>query len=255
MKWEPIFLWSEKKTASFIRQRFAIPHNAVTIEDKSVLVVDDKGRRWRLPLGDDKYRSLTDNGLLRVCREVATERDLFSCMGTFYELPAENADGYAKIRPVSTHNYRINDYASYRGMLVMSGTMTEDIDNKHIITSNDGKAKVWVGVIDDLWSFGKPSGHGGPWKNDNVKAGVPSDPYLIAFYDKKELTITHKSDSPVGFTVEVDPTGNGDWMTYTKCRVEPGKSFTHKFPAEFQGRWIRFVADKDVNATALLEYN
>lgn len=245
----------DAKTASFIRQRFAIPHNAVTIEDKSVLVVDDKGRRWRLPLGDDKYRSLTDNGLLRVCREVATERDLFSCMGTFYELPAENADGYAKIRPVSTHNYRINDYASYRGMLVMSGTMTEDIDNKHIITSNDGKAKVWIGVIDDLWSFGKPSGHGGPWKNDNVKAGVPSDPYLIAFYDKKELTITHKSDSPVGFTVEVDPTGNGDWMTYTKCRVEPGKSFTHKFPAEFQGRWIRFVADKDVNATALLEYN
>lgn len=59
--------------------------------------------------------------MLRICREVATERDLFSCMGTFYELPAENADGYAKIRPVSTHNYRINDYASYRGMLVLTG--------------------------------------------------------------------------------------------------------------------------------------
>jgi hypothetical protein len=42
-------------------------------------------------------------------------------MGTFYELPAENADGYAKIRPVATHNYKINDYASYRGMMILTG--------------------------------------------------------------------------------------------------------------------------------------
>jgi hypothetical protein len=67
------------------------------------------------------YKDLTGQALLRICREVATERDLFSCMGTFYELPAENADGYAKIRPISTHHYRINDYASYRGMLLMTG--------------------------------------------------------------------------------------------------------------------------------------
>ena len=24
---------------------------------------------------------------------------------------------------------------------------------------------VWAGAIDDLWSMGKPTGKGGPWKN------------------------------------------------------------------------------------------
>ena len=90
------------------------------------MIVDDLNRRSRLPLGDETYKELTNQGVLRVCREVATERDMFSCMGTFYELPAENADGYAKIRPISTHNYRINDYASYRGMLVLTGVTPED---------------------------------------------------------------------------------------------------------------------------------
>ena len=59
--------------------------------------VDDLGRRWCLPLGDESYRELTRQGELRICREVATERDRFSCMGTFYELPAENAAGYDKL--------------------------------------------------------------------------------------------------------------------------------------------------------------
>ena len=72
--------------------------------------------------------------VLRICREVATERDMFSCHGTFYELPAENADGYAKIRPVATHNFRIHDYASYRGMLILTGVEPEAAaTNEHII--------------------------------------------------------------------------------------------------------------------------
>ena len=53
----------------------------------------------------------------RVDREVCTERDLFNCHGTFYELPAENAGGFAKVRPVTTHNRRVHDYCSYRGLL------------------------------------------------------------------------------------------------------------------------------------------
>jgi hypothetical protein len=158
------------ETSSFIRTRFAVPQQVVTIDGASVLIVDDSERRWRLPLGNEAYRALTDRALLRVCREVATERDLFNCMGTFYELPAENADGYAKIRPVSSHNLRINDYASYRGMLVLTGITPEKAtDNPHIILSDDKKAAVWVGVIDDLWKLGKPVGMGGPWNDSDVK--------------------------------------------------------------------------------------
>ena len=198
------------QTANFIREKFAIPRQVVTVEESSILVVDDRDRRWRLPLGNAEYSSLMGQEMLRICREVATERDLFNCHGTFYELPAENADGYAKIRPIASHNFWINDYASYRGMLVMTGIdPKKGKDNEHIIVSEDGRAAVWVGAIDDLWQLGKPVGMGGPWKDSQVKAGVASDPFLIGFYDRKSLSLSHKSVKDVTFTIEVDPCGNG----------------------------------------------
>lgn len=245
----------DAKTADFIREKFAIPHQVVTIDESSILIVDDKGRRWRLPLGDENYTKLMGQDVLRICREVATERDMFSCHGTFYELPAENADGYAKIRPIATHDFRIHDYASYRGMLIMTGINPKAASgNEHIIVSEDGKAAVWAGAIDDLWSLGKPTGKGGPWKNTAVEAGVASDPYLIGFYDKKELTLSHNSQKDVTFTIEVDPTGNGKWMKYTTLTVKPGESLTHELKDPFQARWIRFSTDTNTNATAWLEY-
>lgn len=245
----------DAKTADFIREKFAIPHQVVTIDESSILIVDDKGRRWRLPLGDESYTKLMGQDVLRICREVATERDMFSCHGTFYELPAENADGYAKIRPIATHDFRIHDYASYRGMLIMTGINPKAAgSNEHIIVSEDGKAAVWAGAIDDLWSLGKPTGKGGPWKNTAVEAGVASDPYLIGFYDKKELTLSHDSQKEVAFTIEVDPTGNGKWMRYTTLTVKPGESLTHELKDPFQARWIRFSVDANTNATAWLEY-
>lgn len=245
----------DAKTADFIREKFAIPHQVVTIDESSILIVDDKNRRWRLPLGDKKYTKLMGQNVLRICREVATERDMFSCHGTFYELPAENADGYAKIRPVATHNFRIHDYASYRGMLILTGVEPEvAANNEHIIVSEDGKAAVWAGVIDDLWNLGKPTGQGGPWKNTAVKAGEVSDPYLIGFYDRKTLTLSHTAQQNVIFTVEVDPTGNGKWIKYTALTIKPGESLIHELKAPFQARWIRFSTDVDTNATAWLDY-
>jgi len=245
----------DAEMAEFIRERFAIPRNVVTIEESSALIIDDSNRRWRLPLGNEIFNSLTEEGSLRICREVATERDLFNCMGTFYELPAENADGFARIRPVASHNFRINDYASYRGMLIMTGIDTDKANhNNHIILSDDTKAAVWAGVIDDLWKLGKPVGHGGPWKNSTIKAGIPSDPYLIGFYDRKKLQLSHNSDKTVSFTIETDPAGNGPWMIFKKITVESGKTYEFEFPSNFSARWIRFRTDHNCQATAWLDY-
>ena len=246
-------------TAAFIRTEQAIPVPAscdITIDKSSVLIIDDKKRRWRLPISNDQLGNATVQGQLRICREIATERDLFNCMGTFYELPAENADGYAKIRPIASHKYCINDYASYRGMLVMSGVTPEEGENNpHIVISDDNKAAVWVGAIDDLWKLGEPVGTGGPLKDDNVKAGVPCDPYLIGFYDKKKMSLSHNDDSDVTFTVEIDPTGNGCWMTYKEYTVKPGEVLEEIFPEGFQARWIRFRTDKNTKGvTTWLEY-
>ncbi|RPD41408.1 hypothetical protein [Chitinophaga barathri] len=238
---------------SFIKEKFAIPKQAVTVEAASVLIVDDNGRRWRLPLGNKAFTGLTEQGALRICREVATERDLLNCHGTFYELPAENADGYAKIRPVASHNFRINDYASYRGLLILTG-INPAAKSPRIIRSADGKAAVWAGVIDDLWKLGKPTGKGGPWSSSAVKAGEPSDPYLVAFYDQRSLQLSHEANASIVFTIEMDPVGNGVWMKYKTITVKPGETFRHSFPEGIQARWIRFTADKDCEASAILEY-
>ncbi|WP_163325430.1 hypothetical protein [Draconibacterium mangrovi] len=244
----------DAKTNSFIKEKFAIPENVVEFENSSVLVIDDSGRRWRLPLGNDVYQKLTNAAQLRICREVATERDLLNCAGTFYELPAENADGFAKIRPVASHNFRIHDYASYRGLLVMTGLDANVKEGEHVVVSQDGNAAVWVGAIDDLWKMGKPTGHGGPWKNTVVKANTPSDPYLIGFYDKRTLEISHDKDYSVDFNIEVEPIGHGPWMLYKKVTVESGKTYKYEFPESFQARWIRFSTDEDCEATTWLEY-
>ncbi|KPL08674.1 MAG: hypothetical protein AMS26_24270 [Bacteroides sp. SM23_62] len=242
-------------TLQFILDRFAMPREVITVDKSSVLVIDDQGRRWRLPMGDNAFTKPTMAAAMRICREVATERDLFNCHGTFYELPAENADGFAKIRPIASHPFRIHDYASYRGLLVMTGIQPDAAGNKsHLILSDDGRAAVWAGVIDDLWKLGKPTGYGGPWLKTEIDSGQVSDPFLIGFYDDRRLIISHESKRPVTFDIETDPVGNGPWMLYQRVTIGAGKEYRHRFPDYFQSRWIRFRSDSPTRATAWLVY-
>jgi hypothetical protein len=138
---------------------------------------------------------------------------------------------------------------------VMTGVRLDMPRNKpHIVVSDDRRAAVWVGVIDDLWKLGKPTGRGGPWYNTQTIAGQPSDPYLIGFYDDRSLTLSHDAGGPVIFDIEVDPVGNGSWMLYQRVTIGAGKKYTHHFPDYFQARWIRFRSDNSIRATAWLVY-
>ncbi|MGC9343028.1 MAG: hypothetical protein ACP5E3_10030, partial [Bacteroidales bacterium] len=115
-------------------------------------------------------------------------------------------------------------------------------------------AAIWAGVIDDLWKIGKPTGRGGPWKNSEVLANEPSDPYLIGFYDKRSLLLTHNSNQNVIFRLEVEPIGHGPWMKYMEIEVKAGEEYTYQFPDDFEARWIRFITDSDTRATTFLVY-
>ncbi|GHT26935.1 hypothetical protein FACS18942_05310 [Planctomycetales bacterium] len=224
----------------------AIPAGVLDTDDASVLLIDEKGR-WRMPFADGKRQ--TADSSERVCREVATERDLFYAGGIFYELPAENSGGVQKIRPIASHNFRIKDYCSYRGMLVISGlSANASTDNSHIIKSDDGKCALWCGVIDDLWKLGKPRGIGGVWKNTAVKAGEPSDPYLMSGYDKKSFEISHNASKTVKFRIELDVCGNGDWTTWKEIEV---KDKTGRLEIPIDAYWVRAVSDADTDATLM----
>ncbi len=238
---------------AYQKEHTAIPTNVLTSDAASVIFTDDDGKKWRLPKGDSGFEKGGTFGNYRVAREVATERDLFNSNGTFFELPARNAGGFSRVRPVATHNLMVHDFCSYRGLFVISGVSTDaPADTGRIIKSDDGKTSLWVGAIDDIWKLGKPRGEGGPWKDTAVKAGEVSDPYLMTAYDKKSLTLSSDKDATV--TIEVDISGNGSWVVTDKVDVKSGTAYNHEFPSEFSAYWIRFTSDKDAKATAQLSY-
>jgi hypothetical protein len=241
--------------AKWAHDNLTPPATAIGLDAASVIYTDEQGKRWRLPRGHAAFDGTSPHGVIRVDREVCTERDLLNAGGTFFEFPAENAGGIAKVRPVATHNRAIHDYATWRGLLVMSGVTTDaSVKNSHVIRSADGQAAVWVGAVDDLWAFGKPTGVGGPWKDTAITAGTPSDPYLLTGYDQKKLSVSHTAPTAVRVRIEVDLAGTGSWVNYTTLDVPAGKSVDHTFPVGYQAYWLRVIADAPTTATAQLVY-
>ena len=210
--------------------------------------------RWRLPKGDPALDQPGPLGHARLCPEVVTGRNLPNVGGTFYEVPARNAGGFIKIRPIATHNRRIHDFASYRGLLVLSG-LAVDAKGERVIRSDDGRCALWVGAVDDLCQFGKPRGHGGPWLDTEVKASQPSDAYLATGYDQKRLRLSHGGPGTVAFTIEADFTGTGTWSHVATVNVMPRATAQHKFPDAFGAYWLRVTASADTTATAEFEFD
>ncbi|MHC2066042.1 hypothetical protein ACYFX5_01085 [Bremerella sp. T1] len=239
----PAFQWTQENAP--------MAKDVLTYDEASILYVDDEGNRWRLPRNPEAAAENDKFGPVRIAREVATERDLFNCGGIFYELPARNADGIAKVRPVCSHPFAIHDFCSYRGLMILTG-VNADASGDHIIRSEDGRVSLWAGVIDDLWKLGKPVGVGGPWKNSPVKAGVPSDPFLMTGFEQKSLTLT--AEQATDIRVEVDIDGTGNWHTYETFSITPGNAVTHPFPESFQAYWVRLVSSADATASGQLTY-
>ncbi len=224
------------------------------IDESSVILIDQEGRRFRLPKGTSVFDNPTTMGWPRGQREVVTERALINSHGTFYELPRDISGGIAGIKPVCTHNRMIHDYCSWRGLLVLSGNTVGAEKDGHFVPSTDGRAGLWFGTVDDLWHLGKPQGEGGPWKQTEVKANEPSDPYLMTGYDQKSLKLSHNAPTTVTFQIEVDITAQGDWFIYKKIQVKPGETGKHEFPAGYSAHWVRIRASDACAATALFTY-
>jgi len=223
------------------------------VDGNSILVEED-GRRWRLPLNPDRAQPVAFEeaiGHARIVREVATERDMLNAGGTFFELPARNAGGFAHIRPIASHPFCIHDFCSYRGLIMLTG-IDADAEGGRIFHNADNSAAVWAGVIDEFWQMGRPVGLGGPWHNSQVTAGEPSDPYLMYGYEDKHLTLTCDADCKV--QIQIDPSGTGSWHTLTTLACAPGADAEYAFPAGFNAHWVRLVSDTDTAATAYFVY-
>jgi hypothetical protein len=245
---------ADPKGAAYFEKNTPIPQGILTADVASV-IFEENGTRWRLPRSaSPAHDGLLARSALRKVREVCTERDLLQAHGTFYELPALNAKGAIRLRPIATSDLAAHDYCSYRGLLVLSGVDPAAKDNRHIIRSDDGKAAVWVGAADDLWKLGKPRGHGGPWAKTAAKADVPSDPYLMTGYDRKTLSLENHDDETVQVTIELDAAGDGRFAPWRTFRLQAGERIHERLPAGLNAYWLRAVANKDAELTCQLTY-
>lgn len=230
------------------------PQSDFDLDAASVIMLDKKGRKYRLPKGPANLDKPSLQGQIRGIREVVTERNLMNIHGTIYELPREDSGGLAWIRPICTHQRMIYDFASWRGMLVLAGTRSHAVEDGHFVASDDGQTGLWFGNVDDLWKLGHPRGEGGPWLHTEVNANDPSDPYFMYGYDKKTVQLSHNHENEVQFTIEVDFLADGSWHEYTQISVPSGDTVTHYFPEGYSAHWVRVRSDRDCQATAWFQY-
>jgi hypothetical protein len=236
-----------------LREKYGVSKQTIAMDKASVIISEGPQHRYRLPKTDPAYDKAFPTGWPRTLREVVTERFLLNAHGTFYEIPRASAGGVKRMRPIATHRKAITDFCSWRGLLVMTGVKRGATESEHLVRG--AGTALWVGDVDDLWKFGAPVGEGGPWQDSAVKAGEPSDPYLMTGYDRKHLTLTHQSDKPVTFTVEVDFLGDDSWNEYGRFTVIPKEKADLDFPSGFSAHWVRVKADADTRATAHFIYS
>jgi len=225
-------------------------------EDDASVILNTDDERLRLPKGHKNYGVNFPSGTTRVVREVESERELANIAGTFYELPlfkVGQEPRYKMMRPVATHNKQISDFNTWNGLLVLSGVKQGGIDYEHVYSSNDGKVSLWFGSIDDLWSFGKPVGVGGPWKGTQVKANELSDRYLMTGYDKKSLKLRADKDVIIKLLLYINHYLE-EPVEYKTFDLKAGEEQGFDFPEGFSAHWAQLKANVDCTVTAQFIY-
>lgn len=217
------------------------------------VLVRGEWQTYRLPKASHTWEHCWQTEWPRI-REIESERYLMDASGMFYELSPVIWDGRLwGVRPIATHLRIIPDYCSWLGFLVLGGNQNTPIGDTNPVVG-EAQANLWLGKSDDLWSFGKPKGWGGPWWETPVQAGETSDPFLMTGFEHKVLHLYHDAHQTVPFIVEVDFLGNGTWKQYARIAVGAGGYEHHEFPGGFSAHWVRVRAEKACSATAYFMY-
>jgi len=182
-------------------------------------------------------------------REVQTERFIMDAFGIFYELPMMTYGGFVwGVKPISYHLRIVPDFCFWRGMFVMAGDQTD-----HGV--GQPQSGLLFQNIDDLWSYGKPSGWGAVWQNETVKANSISDPFLMTGFNKKTIHLNNKCQEEVEITMEIDFLGNEEWNHYKTFKLNAGEYKYYVFPDGYSAHWVRLKINRESVITAQFVYN
>lgn len=118
-------------------------------------------------------------------REITDGRWMMDMHGMFFDFPRTfSATNSAGIRPIGSHLRYVPDFCDWNGTLVLATDETSIQGNP---LAGQPQSNLWFGSYEDLKDWGPVSGYGGPWIEDEVKAETPSDPFLIAGFDRRIL--------------------------------------------------------------------
>ncbi|MEQ8765336.1 MAG: hypothetical protein RL885_15480 [Planctomycetota bacterium] len=235
----------DAQAASWLAEQAAISESSMEVDETGV-VLDWQGRRYRLPVVEGANWTTP----ARRQREVVTERSLLHVGGTFYELPRDSSGGIRGLRPVASHSKSICDFASWRGLLVMSGVRHDAPASDHIVRAGD-RGALWLGNVDDLWRLGKPRGAVTPWLDTDVSAGTASEAILLYGYDRKHLEVRWAEGTTGELGIEIDVTGQERWLRLSSHDLPASGSLAFELPQALAGRWLRFVADTELSDVTL----
>jgi hypothetical protein len=222
-----------------------------------ILKVCDKGRWHTYRLPKASYTHDAGHGWFTEwprIRETAGGRFLLDHHGMFYDFPKDFRPGRTGgLRPIATHLRMVSDWCTWNGRLVMCHDDASVLSSGGLTTQS--QSNLWFGSEEELRSFGKPAGWGGPWVNDEVKAGEFSDPMLVAGFEKRVLHLGNKGKADATFTLQVDVEGDGRWKDYRQVKVPAAGYAYHIFPPDFRGQWARLKSDVDCTAVAYFHFS
>jgi hypothetical protein len=181
-------------------------------------------------------------------RETEPGRLLLAMHGMLYDFPKGFRTGATGgLRPRCSHLRYVTDFCAWEGRLVLASDDTSIMKNP---MAGQSQSNLWFGSHDDLARWGPASGWGGPWRDDPVPAGVPSDPFLVRGFERIVLHLSHDAPVPVTFTLEADAKGDGAWTEVRSTEV-PARGYRFEIlPRGFDAAWVRLKAGRACRATA-----
>ena len=140
-------MWATGWDRASVKLQFFSPYNG-------------KWRTYCLPKSGQTWEHAWNTEWMRI-REAQTERFMMDVFGIFYELPVMvYGDNMLPIKPVCNHLRVIPDFTYWRGLFVLAG---DQVDN----AVGQPQSNLLYINIDDLWRWGKPSGWGAVWREEN----------------------------------------------------------------------------------------
>lgn len=182
-------------------------------------------------------------------RDVGQKDLLMDMHGMFFRFPKNfGIKNTAGIEPVASHLRYIPDFCEWNGKLVLA---TDEASIQGNPLTGQPQSSLWFGSFEDLSKWGPRNAAGSIFMDDEVKAGVPSSPFLINGFPNRMVHFA--TDRPVTFTLQVDRKGTGQFKLYKKISVD--RHAFHIFDPEFEAQWIRVLIDEDCRASVCFQFS